>query len=54
MQAREDQREPNNLPKLHEEQEQGRMLVIDEAKAASELLKIAKEILGEDTQRECG
>jgi hypothetical protein len=29
--ARDDQREVNNLPKLHEDQQQGRMLVIDEA-----------------------
>ena len=47
--AREDQRELNNLPKMNEEQGQGRMLVIQEAKAtrflASELMKIAKDLL---------
>jgi hypothetical protein len=35
VKARDDQREVNNLPKLHDDQQQGRMLVIDEAKAAS-------------------
>jgi hypothetical protein len=32
-----DQREDNNLPKMHDEQKQGKRLVTDEAKAASEL-----------------
>ena len=32
--SREDQREENNLPVLHDEQHQGRMLVIDEASAS--------------------
>jgi hypothetical protein len=40
--ARDDLREVNNLPMLHEDQQQGRMLVIDEAKAARELLAVAK------------
>ena len=41
--AREDQREVNNLPKMRDDQdrEQGRMLVIDEAKAARQLLAAA-------------
>jgi hypothetical protein len=43
-QAREDQREENNLPKLHEDQQQGRMLVIDEARTACEILAVAKEL----------
>lgn len=41
MTARDDQREVNNLPKLHEEQQQGRMLVIDEAKAARIVSRVA-------------
>lgn len=43
-QALEDQREENNLPKLHPPQNQGRMLVIDEASAASEL-RTAKHLV---------
>lgn len=45
IQGRDDQREENNLPKLHEDQEQGGMLVIDEAKAAHTLVAVAKELL---------
>ena len=37
MIAREDQREENNLPVLHENQQQGRMLIIDEAKSARDI-----------------
>lgn len=66
LNSRDDQREVNNLPKLHEEQGQGGMTVIQEAKAArfqsketnmisnqkiaSELLKIAKLLLGRSLQ----
>jgi len=48
--ARDDQRELNNLPKLHEDQQQGRMLVIDEAKAARELMAAAR-LLGAGDDR---
>lgn len=50
IRARDDQREVNNLPKLHEDQEQGRMLVIDEAKAARELVAVAKLLTMWDEQ----
>jgi hypothetical protein len=46
MHAREDQREENNMPMLHDAQEQGRMLVIDEAKVAHELLAVARLVSG--------
>lgn len=46
--ARDDQREVNNLPKLHEDQQQGRMLVIDEANDARELLSVARDIFSLD------
>lgn len=51
MTGRDDQRENNNLPKLSEPQHQGRMLVIDEAKAAHELLKIAKVLMADRLPR---
>ena len=51
LQARDDQREVNNLPKLSEPQAQGRMLVIDEASDINsilvrELLAMAKDLMG--------
>jgi hypothetical protein len=57
--SREDQREVNNLPKLSKPQQQGRMLVIDEASSkkgsfmtkilvAKELVKLAKDLLAID------
>ena len=42
QQARDDQREENNMPMLNDAQEQGRMLVIDEAKVAHEILAVAR------------
>ena len=42
--SRDDQRELNNLGKMIPEQGQGHMMVIDEAKAAHDLLAIAKEL----------
>jgi len=49
MISREDQRENNNLPQLSPPQNQGRMLVIDESKAASELLVVAKSLMAAST-----
>ena len=43
--GREDQRELNNLGKMIPEQGQSHMMVIDEAKAAHDLLVIARELL---------
>lgn len=43
--SRDDQRELNNLGKMIPEQAQGHMMVIDEAKAAHDLLVIARELL---------
>ena len=46
----EDQREENNLPKMRDNNGQGRMLVIDEAKTASlarELISVAKTLVKE-------
>lgn len=48
--SREDQREVNNLPKMKEDTGQGRMLVIDEAKAARELVAVAKMLTMWDEQ----
>lgn len=42
LQARDDQREVNNLPKLSEPQAQGRMLVIDEA--SEKVARNAKDV----------
>ena len=43
--SRDDQRELNNLGKMLPEQGQGHMMVIDEAKAARDVLEIAREFL---------
>jgi hypothetical protein len=43
--ALDDQREVNNLPKLPDEQGQTRSLVMDEAKAARELVAVAKMLV---------
>ena len=47
VKARDDQREVNNLPKLNKPQKQDHMMIIDEAKAACELVAVAKMLTAE-------